>query len=345
MNYQDFMVRLMEDRTKGIYLFDCKEQFLLETVLSTSLEKIKFSDFNYIRLNEKIDYEALKNSFETYPVMEEKKFIVWKSIDLSKNGIKDYADILDNLMKDMDKFPEYASLFIISDSSPFKGKFYKKVQKDGNIVEIERLDSKELVSFIGKRFTRNKKKIKKSLINEIIDRFSYLSRNSEIDLYDVANTVDKIISNSKEEIVSSNDVSDQLDEILNLTIFNLTDALSERDSKKAMKTYINMIKSGEDVYMIYHMIIRQVRNLIAVKNLYKNSYSDSFIQKSQGIGRFELNKLKKFSSNFKLNELFEIHDFLFKMENDQKSIDFDMNLNMIILIEKFSKNTSLINSL
>ena len=41
--------------------------------------------------------------------------------------------------------------------------------------------------------------------------------------------------------------------------------------------------------------------------------------------------------NFTLNELFDIQEFLYNCDLKQKSQDFNMNLNMLILIEKFSK--------
>lgn len=67
------------------------------------------------------------------------------------------------MTNDLDDFPEYASMFIISDNPPFKGKFYKKLAKTDSVVKIERLDKNELKSFIGKKFTRANKRLKDHL--------------------------------------------------------------------------------------------------------------------------------------------------------------------------------------
>lgn len=337
MNYKEFMENLIEDKTKGIYLFDSKEDYLNTTIIDLAKEKVSFADFNLIELKGNVDVEAMKNAYETYPVMEDRKYIIWKDIDLSKNSLKEYEDLLTNLTGDIKNFPEYTTFLIFSDSSPFKGKFYKEVKKYGNIVTIDRLNKSELENFIGKRFVKARKKIKKSMLAEIVQRFSYLDRDSDLDLFDIVNTVDKIIASSEDEIVKEKDVYDQLDQILNLNIFNLTDAISRKDLKLASTTYLNMVKRDEDLFMIFHMIIRQFRNIIGITTLLNNNKNDSYIMKSIGISPYELRKVKGFINNFTYEELFDIHSRLFDMEVRQKSTDFDMQMELLLLIQKICK--------
>lgn len=337
MNYKEFMENLIEDKAKGIYLFDSKEDYLNTTIIDLAKEKVSFADFNLIELKGNVDVEAMKNAYETYPVMEDRKYIIWKDIDLSKNSLKEYEDLLTNLTGDTKNFPEYTTFLIFSDSSPFKGKFYKEVKKYGNIVTIDRLNKSELENFIGKRFVKAGKKIKKSMLAEIVQRFSYLDRDSDLDLFDIVNTVDKIIASSEDEIVKEKDVYDQLDQILNLNIFNLTDAISRKDLTLASTTYLNMVTRDEDLFMIFHMIIRQFRNIIGIKTLLTSNKNDAYIMKSIGISPYELRKVKGFINNFTYEELFDIHSRLFDMEVRQKSTDFDMKIELLLLIQKICK--------
>lgn len=336
MNFKEFMNLLIDDKLKGVYLFDSKEEFLNDTIIEEVKNKVSVPDFNLIEIKGSKDVETIKNSYETYPVMEDKKYIIWRNIDLSKNSIKEYESTLNVLAEDFKEFPDFATLLIFSDNPPFKGKFYKAVNKNGTVVEINRLNQRELESFIGKRFVRNGKKIQKSLVTEIVNRFSYLSKDSEIDLYEVVNVVDKIIASSDNKIVKAQDVFDQLDEVLNINIFNLTDAMSAKNSKDTIDIYLKMARANEDLFMIYHMVIRQIRNLIGVKSLYVNGYNDTFMMKNLGIGSYELKKVKGFSRNFSLTELFDIHSRIFDMEYRQKSVDFDMEIELLLLLREIS---------
>lgn len=332
MKYIEFFKNFVSFKTAGIYLFDSKEEYLNTTIIEEAERLINIKDFNLIKIKGETDFETIKNSYETYPVMEDKKIIIWQNIDLSKDGVKNYNIILEKLAEDAKKFPSYATLLIFSDTTPFKGKFYKEISKNGTIVEIDRLNNNELRSFIGRRFIKNKKKISNTYIDEIINRFSYLAYNSEIDLFEIVNSVDKIISNSTDEIIKKEDIEDQLDQVLNLNIFNLTDAIASKNIKGAFKTLLLMEKSGEDLFMIYHMLIRQFRILTTVKSLSNQNFNDSFIMKASKIGSFELRKAKANIKNYSMDSLIDINDRLMDMELRSKSESFEMKGELMKLV-------------
>lgn len=332
MKYIEFFKNFSGLKTSGIYLFDSKEEYLNTTIIEEAERLINIKDFNLIKIKGETDFETIKNAYETYPVMEDRKIIIWQNIDLSKDGVKNYKEILDKLGEDAKDFPPYGTFLIFSDAKPFKGKFYKEIVKNGTIVEIDRLNNNELRSFIGRRFIKNNKKISNAYIDEIINRFSYLTYNSEIDLFEIVNSVDKIISNSSDEIIKKEDIDDQLDQVLNLNIFNLTDAIASKNIKEALKTLLLMEKSGEDLFMIYHMLIRQFRILTAVKSLTEANFNDYFIMKASQIGSFELRKAKANIRNYSLDELIDINERLMDMEIRSKSEAFEMKDELMKLI-------------
>lgn len=336
MNYVEFFKDLSSNKARGIYLIESDEEYLNTSLIEEAERFISLKDFNLTRIKGDVDFEDLKNTYETYPVMEDKRLIIWQNIDLSKNSIKSYDQVLDGLMEDMEDFPDYVVLLIFAEDKVFKGKFYKAVKKYGKLVKVGRLNNRELHSFIGKRFAAAGKKISNKDIKNIIDRFSYLSYNSEIDLFEVVNSVDKIISNSDEPTISEADIEDQLNKILNLNIFNLTDAIGEKSTKKALKTLEALASSGEDLFMVYHMLIRQLRIMVTIKYLEAKHYNDSFLRKAAKVGNFELKKSKGFVRNFSLAKLIRLQERLFDMEVRQKSENFDMEMELMKFVVRAS---------
>lgn len=132
MNYKEFMTDLFKKNTRGIYLIDSKEEYLKETIIDQAKDMISFPDFNYIDIKGKKSLEEIKTAMDTYPIMEDKKVLIWRNIDLSKNSIKEYDEICQLLIDDAQNVPEFLTLIIISEENVFKGKFYKTIKKYGN---------------------------------------------------------------------------------------------------------------------------------------------------------------------------------------------------------------------
>ena len=69
MNFKEFMNLLIDDKLKGVYLFDSKEEFLNDTIIEEVKNKVSVPDFNLIEIKGSKDVETIKNSYETYPVL------------------------------------------------------------------------------------------------------------------------------------------------------------------------------------------------------------------------------------------------------------------------------------
>lgn len=93
-----------------------------------------------------------------------------------------------------------------------------------------------------------------------------------------------------------------------------------------------MEKSGEDLFMIYHMLIRQFRILTTVKSLSNQNFNDSFIMKASKIGSFELRKAKANIKNYSMDSLIDINDRLMDMELRSKSESFEMKGELMKLV-------------
>jgi DNA polymerase-3 subunit delta len=103
-------------------------------------------------------------------------------------------------------------------------------------------------------------------------------------------------------------------------IFNLVDALGQKNLKKALIEVKNMLKKGENEIYILSMIIYQMRNLILVKNILVNNQqpttnNQQLISRKLALHPFVVKKTLLQVKNFTLEKLKEIY---------QKLVDFDI---------------------
>ncbi|MCI5840016.1 MAG: DNA polymerase III subunit delta [Peptoniphilaceae bacterium] len=335
MNYIDVIEKLSEKNLSGIFLCEYEEAYLKDNIIDNIKKELTVPDFNFINFKNYINYEDLKTSIDTYPIIDEKKYIIWQNVDFSKNMINQYEDVLNPLMNDFKNFPNYSTLFIFTDKPIFKGKFYKSILKNQNIVNISKLNYKQLVNFIGKRFSKNNKKITLKLIDIIINSLAYFSDESNTDLYSVINSVDKIISNSHNEIVNIEDINSQLENITDANIFQLTDFLSQKNITDALSTFEFIYNQGEDLFKVFFMIVRHIRNLIGIKTLINYNFSDDYIRNLLKISNFELKKDKTYIKNFKLSELIKLYNTSFEIDISSKSLKFNMKVALEFFISKW----------
>lgn len=336
MNFEQMAHSIYEKKITGIYLIDSKEEYLSDHIRKALEDSLNFPAFNFISLDGNISFDSLKTAYSTVSVMDDRKIVIWNDVDLSKGAISKFKAI-EELAKQCDNFPENAVLVIFSKDELYKGSFYKKILKYHNIVTIDRLNLQQMKRFIIKLVQRNGKKITNNMVTEIITRFSYLSNISEIKLYDVYNTVNKIILNSRDVIISKEDVVNQLDRIIDANIFNFTDSLLKREIKEALK-YFNIIypkRESED--KIFNMLLSTVRNMLALKSVENRLSNYNYCMKVVGVNRFVFSKLLQFKDNFTTQEIADIVKHMYKMEIERKSGHFHFRQSMEILILKFRK--------
>ncbi len=60
---------------------------------------------------------------------------------------------------------------------------------------------------------------------------------------------------------------------LEMNIFNLLNAISQKDGEMALRLFNEMYISNEPILIILHMIIRQLRNMLKYKLLMEKGYT------------------------------------------------------------------------
>lgn len=341
MNYIDLINNIDEKKLNNIVLIQIKEPYLYDL----AMESIKkdylneaFLDLNYVKLDfEKLTGQRFLDSVETLPFMDEHKIVLIENVVLNKDKLKKYEATFDYIQKYLEN-PNQNTILILSHEadSLFKGKFVKAVEKAGSFYEISRLDKRQFNGFIVKHFAKSKIKIDSRNAAFINDRLGYNDRDSKQNLFEVVNELDKLLNNINSKEPTTAEIEEAVTEQFDDNIFMLTDSLSDRNVQKALEIY-KRLKEEEDPFRIFHMILRQIRNILCVKDCVDKRVNKQTGMSYCSIGSFEYDKGVRFARNFTVDELIAIHSQAYETELKSKTGGPDMEYLVKRLILEFAR--------
>lgn len=341
MDYIDLLKKIDDKTIKNINLIHVKEPYLYDLLIDSlkkSLMDDGFLDFNFNQFDfEKADQEDVIAAIETLPMFSDKKIVILENIGLERDKLsknKDFLDGLENLFQDFN--PSTVLLMTYRSEKLFKGKFVKQVVKYGDLVDVERLNRVQLGNFIQKAFGKNKMKIDKGLADFIGQKTSYLERDSVKTLYDVENELLKLINNLGTRPLTREEIEYTMIENFDENIFHLLDAISEKNTSQALELYRGMLRANYDPFRIYYMVLRQIRNLIMVRDSQRRKLSKQTAMKYIGMSSFEYDKLARYTRAFKFSQLEDLHSYSYEIEKNIKTSRGDMDVLLELLIVKMA---------
>jgi DNA polymerase-3 subunit delta len=138
------------------------------------------------------------------------------------------------------------------------------------------------------------------------------------DLWQMNNELDKLISyklgSGSDRVISLEEVQLLVNHELNQSIFELTDAISNRNKAKAVAILNEQVAQGvADLYLLT-MLVRQFRILLGVRQGLDNGLSPKQIGDVLKLNSFVLNKSINQARNFNLSSLTSIMSTLAKID-------------------------------
>jgi DNA polymerase-3 subunit delta len=303
-----------------IYLFYGDDQYRLrERLQQIMLSHVGTAgDINITHISEKYDFNVIKNEAESLPFLSDKRLLVIQNIAQSKD-----KSLLEQLTKWLPATQtENDIVFVEVESPDQRTSFYKTLLKLGKVEIFSELKPFEVIAWIKERITVSQGNID-------ADAVSLLQLYCGSDLSRIANEINKLISYDPH--ITKQTVNKLIDPGFFNTIFELTDALSEKKTKKALNLMTRTLDTGESEIYLVSMLARQVRNLMIVKDLAEHRLSESEIVSKTHLHPFVIKKSLGQSRNFTDNQLLALHGSLIQLDMAMKSTGTDPRL----LLTKF----------
>ena len=303
-----------------IYLFFGSDKYRTTERLQKILAEHRgdAGDININTIDSGYVFQNIKNEAEALPFLSDKRLLIIKNIFHSKD-----KTLFDSLAKWLPNVPETTDLVFVEEEIPDqRTALYKALAKNGKLEEMSELKPAEAVVWIKKQASERGAAIDP-------DAASLLQLYCGSDLNRLNTEIDKLVAYDFH--ITKASVENLVDAGFFNTVFELTDALSERKAKRAIEIMTKTLDSGENEIYLVSMLARQIRNLLIVKDLSSHRLSEAEIVNKTKMHPYVVKKTLSQSRNFTTNQLLSLHGSLVELDLQLKSTSTDPRM----LMQKF----------
>lgn len=311
---------------KNVYLLYGTEDYLkrqyrdkLKYALVEPDDTMNFSAYEGKDINPK----ELIDLSETLPFFKEKRMILVENSGFFKNSCDDLAEY-------MSQVPESTCFVFVEEEVDKRSKLFKAASRAGSAVEFETPKEDMLVRWILGRIQREGKKITQSVMQLFLSKTGSDMENIDKELEKlICYTLDKTeISAADVEAICTGQTENK--------IFEMIDAISAKNQKKALDLYYDLLALKEAPMRILFLIARQFQNLLLIKSMSAKGYPAVSIAKTAGMPSFAVQKNLRQAGAFKINQLKEAIEDCGQAEEDVKTGRMADQLAVELLIVKYS---------
>ncbi len=264
---------------------------------------------------------------ETLPFFAERRLIVIENSGWFKTAndrINDY----------MTHVPETTFFLFVESEVDKRGKLYKLISKNGYCVSMDRQKPAQLEKWVSGRC----RKLGFSITRPALDRFLVMT-GDEMDNID--NELQKLTAYCHgRDVIRPEDVEAVCCSQVPDEIFTMTDAISDRNAKKALDAYSSLLERREEPLRILAMLVRQFNILLRIRSLMDDGISGSAMASYISLHPYVLKKSREQARRFRQATLLSALKDCGQTEQDIKTGLLPDRMGVEMLIIKYSRDAS-----
>ncbi|OOB80220.1 MAG: DNA polymerase III subunit delta [Epulopiscium sp. Nuni2H_MBin003] len=279
----------------------------VEELKGTTTEQMNLSMFE----GKNCDVSAIIDTGETLPFFSDTKCIIVKDSGLFAAGRKEQTDKLSSWL---DNFPEYLVLIFSETNVDKRNKLYKKINKLGKVESCDYPNDIEVRKIINQLYPNPK--IETSM-------FEYFYHRMPQDINYILNEYKKLLSYCGDNPITIEAIEMACSISIEKRVFDLTRAMSRKDSQEALSIYYNLIELKESPIGILVLIAREYRLILQIKYLSRSNATINQIAKEVGLPLFVVKEIISIGKQFKFSQLLEIINLCREVDKDIKTGKMD----------------------
>lgn len=227
---------------------------------------------------------------ETLPFLAERRVIFLTDSGLFKSGGEKMAEYLAS--------PNETTYFVFTESEiDKKSKLFKTVSSRGYAAEFAIQDENTLKRWVAGVLAKDNKKISEGTVQLLLSK-------TGTDMDNIQSELEKLICYCMErDVVTSEDVEAICTTRISNHIFDMINAIADRQQKRALELYYDLLALKEPPMRILFLIARQCNMLLQTKELKARGYDNRTIGSKIGVPPFIAGKYLTQASRFKTSLL------------------------------------------
>jgi len=256
MDIKELNKKIAAKEFSNIYVFYGEEDYLKDFYCDRLINAVidpAFSAFNLFTYKEPITKGELIDTVEQPPMMSEYKVCFLNNINISKCDVQ-LKDALIDVLSDV---PEFTILIIKDAAFDKRSKLFTAMKKHAEIIECNYPSSADMRSFIGREFGKRGKKITTALADKIVEQH-------EKSMYSVIGLINMVSAYLQDQDTVTERVVDEfIKKSLDAVLFDLSDALVNRNKKKAydILNELKLTQSKNPPQILFSLLARHITGL------------------------------------------------------------------------------------
>ena len=311
---------------KRVYLLYGEEAYL-KKLYKEKLKDALLAPEDTMNLNiyegKGIDVREVISQADTMPFFADRRLLLIEGSGMFKSASPEMAEYIP-------KIPEETCIVFVEDEVDKRGKLYKAVKKVGRAVELGRQDEKTLMNWVLTILRREKRQITSATME------LFLSKTGN-DMELIGNELEKLLCYTLgQEIIAAEDVEAVCANRTENRIFEMINAIAQKQQKKALDLYYDLLALKEPPMRILYLITRQFNLLMQVKELKGQGFDQAGIASRLGLQIFIIRNYLRQAERFTQEQLREAVQECVETEEAVKTGRMGDSMSVELLIVKYS---------
>ena len=284
---------LKNQNFRHIYLFTGEEVYL-RNQYKKKLQEALIPPEDTVNINfyqgKGIDLKELIAQAETMPFFSERRLLVVEDSGFFKSATPELAEYLEQV-------PDTTYFLFVETDVDKRGKLYKTVKKQGSVVEFAKQTEDTLMRWILGILKKEQKNITRSTMELFLEK-------TGTDMNQISMELEKLLSYTMgKEIITAEDVQEICTSQTVNQIFEMISAMAEKNQKKALDLYYDLLALKEPPMRIMFLITRQFQILLNVRDMAGRGMDNQSIAKNAGIPPFAVKRNISQAKGFTMTQL------------------------------------------